>query len=120
MWPSWASPPPITIIDGLVKLTSPASTLPTRRPPSRMSWMQETSPSIAPCATSSALTTPRTANRSASAGETSVRAATVASRASAAPLNTASRQPTLPQEHIGPFGSTWMWPMSPAQPSVPR
>ena len=59
----------MTIIDGLTKLTSLASTPPTRRPPSRISWMQVTSPSAAPSATSCAVTAPLAASRSASAGE---------------------------------------------------
>jgi hypothetical protein len=110
----------MTIIDGLMKLTRPASTPPTRRPPSRMSLMQVTSPSAAPSATSFAVTVPLACNRSASAGDVPAFAAAVASRASAAPPNRASRQPTLPHEQTGPWLSTWMCPMSPADPSVPR
>ena len=60
------------------------------------------SPSAAPSATSAAVTVPLAASRSASAGDVPDRAAASASRASAAPLNSASRQPTLPHEHTGP------------------
>ena len=56
----------------------------------------------------------------ASTGERPLRAAAVASRASAAPPEKASRQPVLPQAQVGPKSSTRMCPMSPAQPSTPR
>jgi hypothetical protein len=82
--------------------------------------MQVASPSAAPSATSFAVTVPWAASRSASAGDAPERAAPSASRASADPLNTASRQPTLPHAQTCPCPSIWMCPMSPAHPSVPR
>ena len=70
--------------------------------------------------TSSGVSAPAAARRSASAGLWPACAAAVASRAIAGPPAIVSTQPTLPQWQRGPAGSTQMWPTSPAEPLAPR
>ena len=74
----------------------------------------------AAAATSTALRPPFVSSRDASSAESPCWAASVASRARAAPLKWASRQPRLPQAQGRPSGTAWMCPMSPALPVVPR
>ena len=78
------------------------------------------SPAAMAVETSEASSVPASASRSARMNERPLRAAAIASRASAAPLKNASRQPVLPQAHSGPSSSIRMCPMSPALPLTPR
>ena len=115
-----ATPPPMTISDGLKKFTMPASIEPTDRP---AAWSCAT-------ATGSPTTRPgRLLRRQAAVqvegrrqpGAPAVEAAASPARPSAAPPASASRQPTLPHRHRTVGSSvTWMWPTSPALPWAPR
>src|SRR3954447_1058030 len=110
----------MTTRPGLKKLTRVASARPSRRPPPRTRATAVASPAPAAVPTSTALSVPASASRSARTGERPVRAASSASRASAAPPKNASRQLSLPQVQVGPASSMRMCPMSPAEPSAPR
>ncbi len=119
--PLCATPPPITISDGLKKFTTLASIWPTSRPASVSSSSATGSPNAAARATSSALTVPRS---SSAAARRLLRPPTAAASPwipSAYPPASASRQPTLPHRHTTDRSSTtWMCPTSPADPWAPR
>ena len=89
-------------------------------PTSRITRCAAGSPAAAAADTSS----PRTLSGSPPAIRTTsprrpARAASRASTPSPAPEAKRSQQPRRPQGHGGPFGSTTMWPISPAKPAAP-
>ncbi len=83
-------------------------------------WLAAASPARLALPTSSGVSVPLAARRSASAGLRPACADASASRAIAGPPAIVSTQPTLPQWQRGPAGSTQMWPTSPAEPFAPR
>ena len=100
--------PPITMTLGLSRLTALASTSPIVRPASRTSGWRAPS---------------RHAHErhDVAAGARRRRRRRRSRPATAAPLATASRQPTLPHRQTASTSwGTWMWPRSPAAPWAPR
>src|SRR3712207_3996974 len=100
------TPPPITINEGLSTLTAEASVWPINLPDLRITIRAQWSPRLAASPTSFMLSSPLSCRIAMRVEDSPSLAHLSACNTIAGAAAIASRQPTLPQEQIGPEGST--------------